>query len=122
MNTEIAEAMIPIVLFISIAVVFALFLLYRNKAKREMQLTLRAAIDKGQELTPEVIERLGTPPAAKNRDLRRGIISLAIGVGFIALGASIPEEEAVRVMLGVAAFPIALGLGFLLMHKLSSAD
>ena len=87
-----------------------------------MQKTMRTAIEKGQELTPEVIERLGSPPAAKNRDLRRGIISLAIGFGFIALGLAIPEEEAVRVMLGVSAFPILLGLGFLLMHKLSPTD
>ena len=122
MNPEIAELMIPIVLFISIAVVLALFLLFRNRAKREMQMTLRAAIDKGHELTPEVIERLGTPPAAKNRDLRRGIIGLAIGAGFIAFAFAIPEEDAIRPMLGIASFPIALGLGFLLMHKLSSAD
>ena len=122
MSPHIAETLIPIVLFLSIAVVVALFLYFKNKAKREMQKTMRAAIEKGQELTPEVIERLGSPPVAKNRDLRRGIISLAIGVGFIALGLSIPEEEAVGVMLGVASFPIALGLGFLLMHKLTSND
>ena len=96
MSTNLAEAMIPIVLFISIAFVF--------------------------ELTPEVIERLGTPPAAKNRDLRRGIISLAIGFGFIALGVAIPEEDALRPMLGVASFPVLLGFGFLLMHKLSPAN
>ena len=122
MSPALADALIPIVLFISIAVVFGLFLFYKNKAKREMQKTLRTAIEKGQELTPEVIDRLGSPPAAKNRDLRRGIISLAIGLGFIALGLSIPEEDAIRVMLGVSAFPILLGLGFLLMHKLSPTD
>ena len=122
MSPATLDALIPIVLFVSIAAVVALFLYFKNRAKREMQKTMRAAIEKGHELTPEVIERLGSPPAAKNRDLRRGIISLAIGVGFIALGASIPEEEAVRVMLGVASFPIALGLGFLLMHKLSPTE
>ncbi len=122
MSPATLDALIPIVLFIAIAVVFGLFLYFKNRSKREMQKTMRAAIEKGQELTPEVIERLGSPPAAKNRDLRRGIISLAIGAGFIALGLAIPEEEAVRVMLGVASFPIALGLGFLLMHKLASND
>ncbi|MDJ0758675.1 MAG: DUF6249 domain-containing protein [Woeseiaceae bacterium] len=122
MSPATLDALIPIVLFVSIAVVVGLFLYFKNKSKREMQKTMRTAIEKGQELTPEVIERLGSPPAAKNRDLRRGIISLAIGAGFIALGLAIPEEEAVRVMLGVSSFPIALGLGFLLMHKLSPAE
>lgn len=122
MNPETADALIPIVLFVSIAVVFGLFLFFKNKAKREMQKTLRAAIEKGQELTPEVIERLGTPPAAKDRDLRRGIVAIAIGVGFLCLGYAIPDDDAFQAMLGVSSFPIALGIGFLLMHKLSSND
>ena len=122
MDPQAAEVIVPVVLFISIAVIFALFLFFKNRNRREMQMTLRAAIDKGQELTPEVIERLGTPPAAANRDMRRGIISLAIGFGFIAFAFAIPEEDVLRPMLGIASFPVALGLGFLLMHKLSSAD
>ena len=122
MSPATADALIPIVLFISLAVVVALFLFFKNKAKREMQKTLRAAIDKGQELTPEVIERLGTPPAAKDRDLRRGIIGLAIGAGFLCLGYAIPDDDAFQAMLGIASFPIALGIGFLIMHKLSSND
>lgn len=122
MSAEAAEAMIPIVMFVSLAAVTGLFFYFKNRAKREMQKTLRAAIDKGQELTPEVIERLGTPPAPANRDLRRGIISIAVAVGFVALGFAIPEEDALRPMLGLASFPAALGLGFLLMHKLASKD
>lgn len=122
MDIHVAQTIVPVVLFLSIAIVVILFLYFRSRARREMQLTLRAAIDKGQELTPEVIERLGTPPAAANRDLRRGIISLAIGFGFIALGVAIPEEDALRPMLGVASFPVLLGFGFLLMHKLSPAN
>lgn len=122
MNPIGVETIVPSVLFISIAIVVALFFYFRSRARREMQMTLRAAIDKGQELTPDVIERLGTPAAAKDRDLRRGIIGLAIGFGFVALGFAVPDDEALQVMLGLSAFPIALGLGFLLMHKLSTAD
>ena len=61
MNPIGVETIVPSVLFISIAIVVALFFYFRSRARREMQMTLRAAIDKGQELTPDVIERLGTP-------------------------------------------------------------
>jgi hypothetical protein len=49
-----------------------------------MQSTLRAAIDKGQPVPPEVIETMTravkTPPT-RLRDLRAGVIWLAIGIG-----------------------------------------
>eukprot|EP01036_Dinobryon_divergens_P011146 gene11146-14987_t len=60
----------------------------KSKERQEMQATVRAAIDKGQPLPPEVIEALGRE-ATKNipsrtRDIRRGIIWLATGIGIAA--------------------------------------
>jgi len=70
--------MVPIVLFIGITVVFVALFWFRYKARSEMQSTIRAALDKGQELTPEVIDRLGHPKASKDKDLRMGIIWIAV--------------------------------------------
>ena len=116
MSAPVAELMIPIVMFISLAVVVSLFFVYRHRNKRELQATIRTAIDKGQELTPEIIERLGSPPPAPDRDMRRGIISLAIAFALVAFGYAIGDEDALRAMLGTSAFPFAIGAAFLLMH------
>jgi hypothetical protein len=100
----------------------------KSKERREMQATVRAAIDKGQPLPPEVIEALGKE-ATKNlpsrtRDIRRGIIWLAVGVG-IAAFSLINDMTWERGewggpdfgggMLGIAAIPVTIGLAFIVL-------
>ncbi len=114
-----SEFMIPVVMFISIAVVFCALFWFRYKSRTEMQQTFRAALDKGQELTPEIIDRLGHPKAAKDKDFRMGVIWLAVALGLIAFGFGIPddEEEIVRIFAGIAAFPFAIGVAYMILHK-----
>ena len=97
----------------------------KSKERREMQATVRAAIDKGQPLPPEVIEALGKE-ATKNlpsrtRDIRRGIIWLAVGVGMAAFGI-ISDWDGNEWnggmdngLLGVAAIPVTIGLAFIVL-------
>jgi hypothetical protein len=99
----------------------------RSREKREMQATLRHAIDKGQELPAEVIEAM-TRDVARNlpsrtRDIRRGIIWLAVGVGLAAFGLINDagwgndgwEGHFGNGMLGIAAIPVTIGLAFIVL-------
>lgn len=101
----------------------------KSKERREMQATVRAAIDKGQPLPPEVIEALGKE-ATKNlpsrtRDIRRGIIWLAVGVGLAAFGLINEARwtadgwdngaEIGGGLLGIAAIPVTIGLAFIVL-------
>ena len=117
---NVSEMWIPITMFLTMGVVISLFFMFRYRARRDLQDTFRTAIDKGQELTVEMIERLGSPPPAPNRDLRRGLVSLGIAVGFALFGVVLGEDDAVRPMLAVACFPLATGIAYLLMHRFSS--
>lgn len=101
----------------------------KSKERREMQATVRAAIDKGQPLPPEVIEALGKE-ATKNlpsrtRDIRRGIIWLAVGIGMAAFSI-INEMRSFGddwsggpnfdgSLLGLSAIPITIGLAFIVL-------
>jgi hypothetical protein len=103
---------------------------FKSRERREMQATVRAAIDKGQPLPPEVIEALSTE-ASKNipsrtRDIRRGIIWLAVGVGMAAF--SLVNETLGHhgddwsdgpnfdgSLLGLSAIPITIGLAFIVL-------
>lgn len=116
------ELLIPIVLFISMAVVLGLFLMFRYRTRAELQKTVRQALDKGQELTPEIIDRLGQPQQARYSDLRRALIWLAIGIGFAAFGLILDEDEAVRPLIAVGAFPLAIGIAYLIMSRVSEKD
>ena len=115
--------MIPIVMFAGLTIVFCVLFWFRYRARSEMQQTFRAALDKGQELTPEIIDRLGHPKASKDKDLRLGVIWLAIAVGLVAFGFGIPDEEDVaRIFAGIAAFPFAIGVGYMILHKFSDKE
>jgi hypothetical protein len=113
------EELIPIVMFISVAVVFIAIFWFRYRARDGMQQTIRMALDKGHELTPEIIDRLGHPKASKYKDLRLGVVWLAIAVGLALIAVAVPDDsgEAMRGILAGAALPFAIGLGYLVLHR-----
>lgn len=113
---------VPITMFLSVAFVIVAMFAFRYRARRDMQQTIRTAIDKGHELTPELIDRLGEPAKKPGADLRRGIVWLAIGVGFALFGVVLGEEDAVQPLLAVSAFPAVIGIAFLLLSKFGNKD
>jgi len=99
----------------------------KSREKREMQATLRHAMDKGQSLPPEVIDAL-TQDLSRNlpsrsRDLRRGVIWLAVGIGIAAFGlindlssgGTDWGDNLGDGLLGVAAIPVTIGLAFIVL-------
>ena len=111
--------LIPITMFLSTALILFAFFYYRFRANRETQSTIRQAIDKGHELTPELLSRLGQALHPKQADLRRGVIAIATGLAFAAFGFVLGEEDAVRPLLGVATFPFLIGVAYLGLWRFS---
>ncbi len=105
--------LVPITLFVALALVAGLLIYFRFRSRREIQQTLRSVIDKGQELTPELLEKIGEPKRPATGDLRRGIVAMSLGLGFAAFGILLGEEDAVRPMVAIAAFPFVVGLAYL---------
>ena len=89
-----------------------------------MQQTIRLAIDKGLDLSPELIDHLGHPKAAKNKDLRLAFIWLAVAVGLALCGFAVPDPSgnALRGCLSGAAFPFAIGIAYLLIWRYAGRD
>ena len=98
-------------------ILVAIFFWLRYRARSDMQLTVRTALDKGQELSPELIDRLGQPRQPKDKDFRLSVIWIAIAVGLVLIGFAVPEEEAFRGTLAAAAFPFAIGVAYMILHK-----
>ena len=113
------EELIPIVMFLGITIVLCVLFWLRYRGRRDMQETFRIALDKGQELTPEVIDRLGHPKPSKHKDLRLGIIWLAIAVGLVLCGFAIPDPSghALRGVMSGAAFPFTIGIAYLILYR-----
>ena len=117
-----AEAIVPSIMFITLGTVLILFFWFRYRMRGEMQQTIRAAIDKGQELSPEIVDRLGQPRPRKDRDLRWAIITVAVSVALVIFGSMIPDDEAQQVFVGIAAFPFCVGIAFFILHFFSGRD
>ena len=68
---------VPIGFFIAFTIMVVTFVYFKHKTRMETQRTFRLALEKGNELSPEFIKQLGEPEPPKDRDLRRGLITVA---------------------------------------------
>ncbi len=114
------EIIVPLALFTMVAAIVLGPLYLKSRERREMQETVRYALDKGQPLPPELVEAIAKAahrPAPAVRDLRMGVILLALAGGvfacFWSLGTMFGEEG-----FGFAAFaaiPGFIGAAFVLL-------
>lgn len=122
MDAGVVAVFIPITLVVSIAVVTLVFLFLRYRARLDYQQTVRLAVEKGQQLTPEFLERLAEraiKEPSPNRDLRLGVISIAIGLAIGSFGWILGEPDAVRPLIGVGNLPFLVGVAMILLWKFS---
>ena len=117
MQTDLVALFIPIVSMIVLGIVIVAFFYFRHRNRSQLQETLRDAMEKGSELTPELIERLAGPTGGPDRDLRRAIVFVAIGIAAILFGYLVDEPDAFRAMAAISSFPILIGVAYLLMWK-----
>ena len=106
-------------MFAAIAVTVCLVIYFKYRARRDMQATIRTAIKQGQELTPEIVDRLGTPRKGRDQDLRYAIMWLAVGIALAMVGVFVPDPSghAFHGTLAGATFPFCIGLAYLVMWR-----
>ena len=110
--------LVPIALFAMIAAIVIAPRYFRSRDRERLLDTLRVAYDRGQPVPPELIENLTAGeerrPSTPERDLRSGIILIAVALAFVALAMTIVyaagEDEAWFVA-AIGAFPGFIGLG-----------
>jgi len=119
--------LIVLIIFGSFASLFLVPRYLKSLERQKMAETLRSAIENGQTLPSDMLDMMsnnvrgpGLPPSPQ-RDLRTGIIWLGVGVGLFCFGLAVSFEEpdAFYPMLGIAAFPIFIGLAFVALGLLN---
>ena len=115
---------VPIVMFAGLTVVVSLFFWFRSRGRGDMQQTIRSAIEQGQELSPEIIDRLGNPTPPKDKDLRLALIWLALAAGLALSGffAPDPSGHAFPGAMAGAAFPLCIGVAYLIMWRFTGNE
>lgn len=99
----------------------------KSRERQEMQVTVRAALDKGQPLPPELVDALSQDVIHKlpsrSRDIRRGVIWLAVGIGLAAFGLindfNGGWDNDFDGLVGIAAIPLTIGLAFLVLGAIN---
>lgn len=119
MDPAVVGVFIPIAFFVALAIVIWLVAYFRFRTRSDMQQTVRLALEKGTELGPEVLERLSGPKPDQNKDIRSAVIWIASAFGLVGLAFGIGQEESevIPIFLGISAFPLAIGLGYLTIWR-----
>ncbi|CAN7387071.1 DUF6249 domain-containing protein [Phenylobacterium sp. LjRoot164] len=118
------DILVPLGFFAMIAAIVIVPRYLKSQERQKLQETLRASIEKGAELPPEVVQALTSDakaPPSSYRDMRAGIIWLGVAIGFASLGVAVSfsEPDALYPMLGVAAFPGFIGLALIALSFIS---
>lgn len=122
MSGHISGVWVPIVFWIVMGLIVIIPRFFQNRERLEVQNTVRAAIEKGQPMPPELIEAIARdarPAPSPQRDIRAGVIWVGVAVGLLGIGAGLTRIEEAHdawpILWGVAAFPGFIGVAFVVM-------
>ena len=113
------DILVPIFIFGAIAAMVIAPFYFRSRDREKLLETVRTAYDRGHPVPPELIAAMQakqTPVRpSPERDLRAGIIWLAVGLGVAIFGVllSFEEDDAIYPLLGVASIPGMVGLALI---------
>ena len=114
-----SELWIPIATVICFSIMVIANIVSSSKNKKEVQLTIRQLLDQGQNLTPELLEKLGTFKSQRIIDLRRGLTLASIGLACIFAGIIFNE---IRTGFAIGIFPLMLGGAFFICWKINQDE
>jgi hypothetical protein len=110
---------IPLVGSICITFILITYFFLKSRDKSEVQKTIRDALDKGNQLTPEIIEKMSVVQSPKVTDLRRGIVLVSLGIAVFLAGWVAGDFKNTS---PIGMFPLMLGIGFLSVWKINKYD
>lgn len=113
------ETWIPIVLFVMLGITVLGYFYWNYQNRQTIMKTVEKAMDQGKELTPELLVQLGAAGNPRIRDMRRGVVFLALGVAGFLCSLFFADEQVVNGIRAGTVFPLMLGLGFLIVWKLN---
>ena len=113
------ELYIPIVMFVMLGIVLLGYFYWNHKNRSNVMDTVQKALDMGGELNAELLQQLGAAGNPRVRDMRRGIVFLALGVAGLLCSLFFADADVVNGIRAGSVFPLMLGVGFLIVWRLN---
>lgn len=110
---------VPIILFLVLGFVCWSFVYFAYKGKKELQKTLQVALDKGEQLSNESIEKILASQRKPPADFKRGILLISFGVAIALFEILDPLNTG---LYGLSFFPFAIGFGYLVVWKFDKKE
>jgi hypothetical protein len=116
--------MVGIVFWVAIAVIVFIQVWGKSSAERERQLTLRTAIERGQQIDPAMIEKIMAgqqkPKQSQFGLLIGGVVVSFAGVGLVLMGLILGAEdpEQLKGLVGSGVLVGMVGVGLFVAHVL----
>lgn len=109
------DVIVPIAIFGSLVAIVWLLGVMAQRKRLVVHETIRLAMEKGQELTPQMIRDMALITNPRIADLRRGIVLIALALAFLLIGIINPSET--KELFSIAVFPGLVGLAFIVLWK-----
>jgi hypothetical protein len=104
---------VPVTLFLVIFFVVLVVQIMSLRKDRHRHETLRAMVEKGAAIPPELI----APPVRRGSDLRKGLVLLLGGVGLALFLAVVDAPDKARGVWSLGLIPGLIGLGYLISWR-----
>ena len=108
--------LVPFIIYTALAVIIVSAFYFSYKKRRVVYDAIKVAIEKTGSIDPALVEAIIRDNVGPYADLRKGVILIAVAAAFVILGYNIPDDEALRPMIGVASFPGLIGVSYILFH------
>ena len=108
--------MVPFAFFAAVVVIIVVVGLFRLKRNQEMHRTIRALLDKGQPIPPELFQ-MQNGQRRQRSDLRRGLVLVGVGVG-LAIFLFTQRDPQHQGVWPVALIPLLMGVANLVTWKI----
>lgn len=110
-----SDAFIPVILFVCVAVVAIAFMVFSHRNKIALLTTIEKSIDTGAPLTAEMLERISYNQSPRVKDLRRGVVLVALGLAGVMAGILVGDTDARTPFMMLSMLPLFMGAGFLVV-------
>lgn len=113
--------------FATLAAIIIVPRYFKSREREALQATVRAAIERGQSLSPEAVDAItrdlqhARPVPSAVRDLRAAVVWIAIAVGIGIFGYVVDDGDWWHPTLGFAAIPGLVGLAYLAMAAINAS-
>ena len=121
---EVNSSLVGIVFWVAIAVIVFINVWGKRSAERERQLTLRTAIERGQQIDPAMIEKIMAgqqkPKQSQFGLLIGGVVVSFAGVGLVLMGLILggSDPDALTGLVGSGVLVGMVGVGLFVAHVL----